>query len=245
MRDQCRQQCLSAGHEIAAGDFARGRRCPEIGAVTRVKSRLSAATSTRGLRRLHVGAVPARAAGSAGVVLLTARSHAAPGASSRGRARIARVRAASAPVRAARWALSARLTYGRGSMTNSTSPLRTSLPCLKLTEAMYPDTRGRISTRSTASKRPVNSPESVTLREMVVATVTCGTGGAAWDCAASLRAQALSSRAIADAASNGKEWRTRLSQMTVVGLGATTRPNGPSPSCHSPGVSELAIFIGR
>src|SRR5580658_9951436 len=183
---------------------------PEIGAVTRVKSRLSAATSSAACAA-STFACPCsrpdvRVSNSSCEIACCARSFVARSRSER--ASISCERACASCARA----LSRSATYGLGSMTNSTSPLRTSLPSLKLTDEIYPDTRGRISTRSTASKRPVNSPESVTLREIVVATVTCGTGGAAWDCAASLREQALSSRAIADAASNGKEWRTRLSQ---------------------------------
>src|SRR5215203_6293093 len=44
---------------------------------------------------------------------------------------------------------------------------------------MYPDTRGWISTWSTASRRPVNSSHSVTSRSGTSATVTACGGGAA------------------------------------------------------------------
>src|SRR5687767_10084717 len=48
---------------------------------------------------------------------------------------------------------------------------------------MYPETRGRTATESTASRRPVNSSHSVTSRETTSATVIFGGGGVSAGCA--------------------------------------------------------------
>ncbi len=69
-------------------------------------------------------------------------------------------------------------------MTNSTWPFWTTVPSTKLTDEMYPETLGRMSTWSTALNRPLNVSESVTVFEMTRATVTCGAGGGAAACAA-------------------------------------------------------------
>jgi hypothetical protein len=45
--------------------------------------------------------------------------------------------------------------------------------------SMYPETRGRISTVSTAWSRPVNSSQSLTRFSSTCATLTWGGGGAA------------------------------------------------------------------
>src|SRR6185437_8552120 len=86
-------------------------------------------------------------------------------------------------------------------MTNSTWPLWTTVPSTKLMDEMYPDTRGRTSTWSTALKRPLNVSESVTVREMTRATVTWGAGGGTAACwAAASRAQPDTVRAATTAA---------------------------------------------
>src|SRR5580658_3073326 len=98
-------------------------------------------------------------------------------------------------------------------MTNNTSPLATSRPCTKLTEAMYPETRGRISTRSTASKRPVNSSKSEICRDNTVATETAGAGAAALGVAVTPRVQPASCTNMARAkttVANQKETDWRL-----------------------------------
>jgi hypothetical protein len=54
-------------------------------------------------------------------------------------------------------------------------------PSEKRTAETNPETRGRISTESTACRRPVNSSHSVTSRSITGATVTWGSGdGACW-----------------------------------------------------------------
>src|SRR5262249_13021238 len=56
----------------------------------------------------------------------------------------------------------------------------------------YPETRGRMATEFTASRRPVNSSHSVTSRETTSATLIFGGGGVPAGCAET-RAQACSS----------------------------------------------------
>src|SRR5690349_17104082 len=73
------------------------------------------------------------------------------------------------------------------------SPFLTSWPWLKRVATTYPDTRGRTSTLSTASKRPVNSSNSVIDFETTLAAATGG--GAAGVSEASLRAQPARIRA--------------------------------------------------
>ena len=86
-------------------------------------------------------------------------------------------------------------------MTNSTWPFWTTVPSAKLTDEIYPETRGRMSTWLTASNRPEKVSESVTVREMTRATVTCGAGGGTAACWADASpAQPESVRTVANAA---------------------------------------------
>src|SRR5579862_9676056 len=62
-------------------------------------------------------------------------------------------------------------------MTKRTSPFFTSCPDWKRTSWMYPETRGRTSTDSTGSVRPVNSSHSTSSFCSTGATVTVGGGG--------------------------------------------------------------------
>jgi hypothetical protein len=73
--------------------------------------------------------------------------------------------ASCAFVRARSSSASARATsasYGRGSMKKSGSPRLTIEPSVNATRCTKPDTRGRTSTASTASKWPLNSSHSAT-----------------------------------------------------------------------------------
>ena len=69
---------------------------------------------------------------------------------------------------------------GLGSMTNRRSPFFTICPSAKCTDCRYPETRARTSTRSTASKRPVNSSHSVISRTTGRATSTDGGAADTW-----------------------------------------------------------------
>ena len=84
-------------------------------------------------------------------------------------ARSAAVRAAPAPPRRGR----ARPGRGEDRSRRARRPCGPPRPSAKATRLMYPETRGRISTSSTASRRPVNSSHSVTSRSSTGATVTC------------------------------------------------------------------------
>src|SRR5487761_53033 len=97
-------------------------------------------------------------------------------------------------------------------MTNSTWPFWTTVPSTKLTDEMYPDTRGRTSTWSTALKRPLNVSESVTDCEMTCATVTCGAGGGAaacWAAASPAQPDSVRTAATATAANGTSEAKTK------------------------------------
>ena len=69
---------------------------------------------------------------------------------------------------------------GRGSMANRRSPCLTCWPSLNFTSLRWPDTRALISTVSLASKRPVYSSHSTISRSTGLATLTVGSGGAAF-----------------------------------------------------------------
>src|SRR6185437_1675340 len=103
-------------------------------------------------------------------------------------------------------------------MTNSTWPLCTTLPSTKLTDEMYPETRGRISTWSTALKRPLKVSESVTVREMTRATVTCGAGGGAaacWAAASEEQPDTVTTATAAAAASEMSESKAKDRLRTI------------------------------
>src|SRR5271156_2539971 len=59
-------------------------------------------------------------------------------------------------------------------MTNNSAPRLTKLPSVNATLSIYPVTRGRISTVSTACSLPVNSSQSFTRFSMTGATLTSG-----------------------------------------------------------------------
>jgi len=70
------------------------------------------------------------------------------------------------------WARATSASKGRGSIWNSRSPLRTRAPSVKATFSMVPATRGRSSTNSVASSRPLNSSWSATVRCTAGATLS-------------------------------------------------------------------------
>ena len=74
-------------------------------------------------------------------------------------------------------ARAASASNGRGSIENSRSPFLTSAPSLKCTLSIVPATRGRSSTYSAASSRPLNSSLSATARCTAGATLTGGACG--------------------------------------------------------------------
>ncbi len=148
---------------------------PAIGERTCVNARLSSAASAdaRAARASASScfAFAARSSKSRCAIALSASSRRDRSSSVRASSTFAVALAAAASARAA----SAR--YGRGSITTSTSPFFTSLPGVKRIASIVPDTRGRISARSTASMRPENSCVSTTCRSIAAATPTGGAGG--------------------------------------------------------------------
>lgn len=62
-------------------------------------------------------------------------------------------------------------------MVNSKAPAATVAPSVKCTLSMVPATRGRSSTNSAASRRPLKVSTSVTLRWTAGATLTGMAGG--------------------------------------------------------------------
>jgi hypothetical protein len=148
---------------------------PEIGARTCVHPRLRRAVSTAAAAP-RIPAAPSRSA----LTRVSNSSREIAWWSTRVRARATSLAASAARDRTRSSSASARSNsarYGRGSMSNSTSPARTSRPSVKRTRSTSPATRGRTSAASTASRRPVNWSDSSISRVTTAATVTCGGGG--------------------------------------------------------------------
>ena len=126
---------------------------PSIGERTSVNSRLRRAASSAGVPRRRCPRSPCWPWSRAG------RNPAARSASARRDARRAGDSIRPAPIASARGGArpSRRFTSawnGRGSMRNRSWPFLTRAPSVNCTESMKPLTRGRISTLSTACRRP-------------------------------------------------------------------------------------------
>ena len=111
---------------------------------------------------------------------------------------------------------------GRGSIVNSRSPFWTNAPSTKWTLSMVPATRGRSSTYSVASRRPLNSSLSVTVRCTAGATLTGGAGGAP-PCASAGPPQALS---------NGTATIAAAAKATARAFDAMGEIQGAPPECE-------------
>lgn len=116
---------------------------------------------------------------------------------------------------------------------------------------MYPETRGRMSTWLTAANRPENVSESVTVRAMTRATVTCGAGGgtAAWRACASLE-QPDSVRAADNTAAGASEAKAmdRMCTMQTPCIPELDEavPNGWTRPGENSGVEKpLPIWLAR
>ena len=147
-------------------------------------------------------------------------------------ARASSVTASSARDFAATSCDSARATSasnGRGSMLNSSWPRATVAPSVKWTLSTVPATRGRSSTNSAASMRPLKVSTSVTVRCTAGATLTgMAGGGPPW---ASARPPQADSRAVPPAANRAraKRWRMRRASRDWAGMGYSRKPLTVAP----------------
>ena len=112
---------------------------------------------------------------------------------------------------------------GRGSIVNIRSPLRTKAPSTKWTLSMMPATRGRSSTYSVASRRPLNSSLSVMVRCTAGATLTGGARGAP-PCASAGPPQPLSNGTATTIAADAKATARAFDAMDEI--------QGAPPECE-------------
>ena len=168
---------------------------PSMGAVTRVKDRSSWALSSCAWIAATADfaslAALTRASASSAEIAFFCRRRSPRSASATVRCWVARACCSCACRRlTSAW-------NGRGSIWNKRSPFFTSAPSSKATLSMKPDTRGRISTDSGASRRPVSSSHSVTGCSMTSATLTAGGGMPDWVASGALPQAAVISTATA------------------------------------------------